>query len=116
MTVCIVNYLLLVLSFAQVSVIVGNVGDPYGLLNPTQTECEFQALTLGSRLSDAFNSYDERTPFYRRFSHEAEENNKIFHRIMMLEMERRHLPGYTKENNLKVKVPILSRELGVQHI
>jgi hypothetical protein len=93
-----------VLAFLSCKILItdGSSGDPYGLINEVQTECEYQALTMGSRLSDAFNSYDEGVPFYRRFNHEFEQKALIYHRIMMIEMERRHLPGFTKENNIKV--------------
>lgn len=36
-----------------------NPGEAYGLLGPHETECEYLSLTVGSRLSDAFSSYDE---------------------------------------------------------
>lgn len=85
-----------------------NMGDPFGLLNEIQTECEYQSLTIGSRLSDAFNSYDESVPFYRRFNHENHEKMNSFHRMIMLEMERRHLPHFQKDNNLKVKSSLQS--------
>jgi hypothetical protein len=95
-------FFLLAVFACKVVIIDSSSGDPYGLITAVQTECEYQALTMGSRLGDAFNSYDEGVPFYRRFNHEFEQKSLIYHRIMMTEMERRHLPGFTKENNVKV--------------
>jgi hypothetical protein len=83
---------------------VGAPGDPYGMINSVQTECEYQALTIGSRLCDALNSYEESVSFYRRFDHEYLQKVQSFHRILMIEMERRHLTNFVQENNLKVKV------------
>ena len=80
-----------------------DVGDPYGLINAVQTECEYQALTIGTRLSDAFNSGDEDVPFYRRFQNDYLQRISSFHRIIMIEMERRHLPHFLRDNSLQVR-------------
>eukprot|EP01038_Epipyxis_sp_PR26KG_P015975 gene15975-21681_t len=34
-------------------------GMPYSMINKIKTECELESLTVGSRLSDAYNSYNE---------------------------------------------------------
>ncbi len=49
-------YLLLV-----VGSVFGGTGDPYTLINRIQTDCELEALSFGTRLGDAYNSYDEGT-------------------------------------------------------
>ncbi|KAJ1426220.1 hypothetical protein B484DRAFT_450822 [Ochromonadaceae sp. CCMP2298] len=39
----------------------GDPGDPFGLIDALQTSCEQQSMSLASRLSDTFSSYDENT-------------------------------------------------------
>jgi hypothetical protein len=34
---------------------------PYGLINKVQTECEYDAISKGSKLGDNYNSFDEKT-------------------------------------------------------
>lgn len=34
---------------------------PYGLVNKVQTECEYDAMSAGSKLADNYNSFDEKT-------------------------------------------------------
>ena len=34
---------------------------PYGLVNKIQTECEYDAMSVGSKLGDNYNSFDETT-------------------------------------------------------
>lgn len=45
-------------------------GEPYGILSPMETECEYQGLTVGSRLADAYNSYEEDIDELHRYEHE----------------------------------------------
>lgn len=89
---------------ALVGITNGNDGDPFTLINPVQTECEYQALMVGSRLSDSFNSYDEEVPFYQRFRHDYQKRIGSFHRMAMIEMEKRHLNHYLRENDLQVRL------------
>ena len=60
--------LLLLLSLVAKSVEVDD--HPFGMINKVQTYCEFEALRLGSSLSDAFNMYDENTEWDMRLHSE----------------------------------------------
>ena len=51
----------LLLIFGPMQHITGDYGDPYGLISKVKTECEYEALTIGSKLVDQFNIYDEGT-------------------------------------------------------
>jgi hypothetical protein len=53
-------------------------GDPYGLVTRTQTDCELQSLTQGSRLADAFSSFDEHTELISRIQHDFIQENILF--------------------------------------
>ena len=41
-------------------------GDAYGLISKLQTECELEALLVGSTLADRYNSFDEGTEWDTR--------------------------------------------------
>ncbi len=43
--------------------------DPYSLINKVQTDCEYAAITVGSKLADAYNSFTEDTSSSVRFNH-----------------------------------------------
>ncbi|RYH25571.1 hypothetical protein EON65_15500 [archaeon] len=64
-------------------------GSPYGLIDAVQTECEYQALTWGTRLTDAWNSYDESIPFKDRFGHDFYYQSASFSKMIHFEMVRR---------------------------
>lgn len=74
---------------------------PYTFIGPVTTECEFVALTIGSRLADAFNSYDE---FYtgNRFQHEYFHASNIysngFMRLHHADLSRHHLVEPFRKN------------------
>jgi hypothetical protein len=59
-----------------------NSGDPFTLIDAVQTECEFEGLTWGSRLADAWNSQDETIDFKLRFSHEFLSQSPSFSKMM----------------------------------
>ena len=48
----------------------GELGAPYTLINRMQTECEAQAVIIGSTLADNYNSYDEDTEWDIRLHNE----------------------------------------------
>lgn len=41
-------------------------GEPYTLINRVQTECELEALSYGTKLTDSYNYYDEDTEWDMR--------------------------------------------------
>lgn len=43
---------------------------PYTWINKIVTECELEALSIGTRLSDQYSSYDEQTEWDVRIHHE----------------------------------------------
>lgn len=38
-----------------------NAGDAFGLISKVQTYCEYESITMGSKLADYYNSLDEAT-------------------------------------------------------
>lgn len=57
-------------------------GEPFGLITKKQTDCEMDALVLGGRLADAFNSFDEATERDVRLHHDYLAENLGFVRWM----------------------------------
>lgn len=55
-----VELLILLLSIPILR-IYSNPGDAYGLISRQQTECELEALQIGTMLADRYNSLDEGT-------------------------------------------------------
>eukprot|EP00981_Chlorochromonas_danica_P013520 scaffold6421_cov251-Ochromonas_danica.AAC.14 len=66
-------------------------GELYSLLDALDTECEYQGLTWGSRLADAFNSYEESVPLTDRLSHEFFHESPTFLKLLHGEMAHRNL-------------------------
>jgi hypothetical protein len=62
-------YVLLVLVY-QFKVSLSQFGRPYSLINRVQTECETIALSIGTLLSDFYNSFDEATEWDMRIHHD----------------------------------------------
>ena len=56
-----VFYYLLIILFAAINSVQSLKGDPYDMLSRIQTECEIEALQVGTALADRFNSLDEGT-------------------------------------------------------
>ena len=81
--------LLVLYHFITISICAAHDGSPYGLIDAVQTECEYQALTWGSRLTDAWNSYDESVAFKDRFGHEFFAQSASFSKMIHFEMVRR---------------------------
>lgn len=48
----------------------GEIGDPYGLITKVQNECEFSAITFGTRIVDSYNNFDEATERDVRIHHD----------------------------------------------
>jgi len=48
-------------------------GRPYSLIDKVKTECEIEALTIGTMLADRYNSFDEATEWDVRFDEFAVE-------------------------------------------
>ncbi len=68
----------------------GDPGDAYGMINAVQTECEFEALTTGSRLADAYNSYDESVSSIDRTHHQYYHRVPYFSRMIHYEVDRHY--------------------------
>eukprot|EP01039_Chlorochromonas_danica_P008633 gene8633-9513_t len=81
--------LFLILSFSLYQTIYS--GELYSLLDALDTECEYQGLTWGSRLADAFNSYEESVPLTDRLSHEFFHESPTFLKLLHGEMAHRNL-------------------------
>jgi hypothetical protein len=60
--------LIIYTSFIQVSL--QKDGMPYSLISRIQTECETEALNIGTILADTYNSYDEDTEWDIRLHHD----------------------------------------------
>jgi len=89
----------IIILLSIVFVATADIGEPYGLINAVKTECEYQGLLLGTRLSDAFNSYDESVPYYRRLHHRTHLSNAAFSKIIHIETLHHHLPHLSTSNN-----------------
>lgn len=74
-------------------------GDPYGLINAVETECEYQGLTWGSRLADGYNSLDESVQPSDRLSMEIFQESPSFLKLLHAEIAVR--PNSFKEVNIQ---------------
>ena len=90
--VSILFLLFILLSFADLCT--SAPGDAYGLISDVQTECEYEALYVGSRLGDAYNSYDETVLPIDRIQHDFFRRIPLFSRLIQYELSRHTIPGY----------------------
>lgn len=68
-------------------------GDAYGMVSDVQTECEYEALYVGSRLADVYNSYDETVLPIDRIQHDFYRRVPSFARLVQYELTRKTIPG-----------------------
>jgi hypothetical protein len=78
-----------------------DAGDAYGLISALQTECEMEALTVGSRLSDAFNSYDETVGLIGRTQHRFFQRQPFFFRLLHHGLEQQRKAAGHHNSGLK---------------
>lgn len=85
--------------------VVGNDGDPYTMLSAINTECEFLGLTIGTRLCDSFNSYDEfsnQDRLHHDYMFNQDPHNAAFVRLLHSDRHR-HVRG--EKRNVTSHVP-----------
>ncbi len=93
-------------------------GAPHTLINAVQTECEYQGLTIGTRLGDAFNSFDEESNEDRlhhdyMFNHDP--HNAAFVKMIHSDRRRRHYSWGLQQSNAKGKSSIRSQNSNHGH-
>jgi hypothetical protein len=60
----------LVLVFIIFETVGREIGEPFGMISKVQSACEVEALAVGSKLADYYNSYDEETEWDARVHHD----------------------------------------------
>ncbi len=94
----------------------GDPGDAYGMINAVQTDCEYEALTSGTRLSDVYNSYDESIPAIDRTHHQFYHRIPYFSRMIHYEIDRHYsLPTNTHHSSHKQTHPHFKTEDKMHH-
>lgn len=95
------DMLVAAIAASLVSLCVSDSDWPYTFIDPVTTECEFVALTVGTRLADAFNSYDEfynGNRMHHEFFHTANSYTSGFMRLFHADSTRHHLTEPFRKN------------------